>query len=274
MSYRTILVLTDTSTASDDRIACACRLAGEYGAHLAAIAASGIYRLVYGSFDPRGELGDMAPVFADLRARAAARAERFDQLARQAGLASFAHRIVDDEPGYALATGAIYADLAIVCQTDPDQLDTTSRGIPEYAALHAPCPVLVLPYAGRCRADFRRVLVAWNASPESARAVRQALPFLTRAADVEVAIIGGGLDAAALGGRELAVFLARHGIKASLWQSPAPDAGEALLSRAAEIDADMLVMGCYGHTRLREVILGGASRTVLRSMTLPVLMAH
>jgi nucleotide-binding universal stress UspA family protein len=104
--------------------------------------------------------------------------------------------------------------------------------------------------------------------------VRQALPFLVRAAEVEIAIVGDAGEAEALGGPELAAFLARHGVKAALWQAKAADAGEALLSRAAECDADLLVMGCYGHARLREVLLGGASRTVLRSMTLPALLAH
>lgn len=275
MHFKTILVLIDASPAADTRIECACRLALEHDAHLVGVTQTGIYRLVYGSFDPRGQLGDAAPLFANLEAEAAVRAERFDHLARQAGVTSFEPRIVDDEPGYALAVQSLYADLAIVGQTDPDNLDNTSSGIPEYVALHAPSPVLVLPYIGPCRTAFRRVLVAWNASPESARAVRQALPFLVRAAEVEVASVADPDHAAAGGGAEVALFLARHGVKVTLWEAQdQADAADILLSRAAERGVDLLVMGCYGHTRLREVLLGGVSRTVLRSMTVPTLMAH
>lgn len=275
MDYKTILVLTDTSASSDARIACACQLAIEHDAHLIGVTQSGVYRLVYGSFDARSELGDIAPLFADLEAEAALRAQRFDRLARQAGVVSFEHRTGDQEPSYALAIQALYADLVIVGQTDPDNLDTAGAGIPEYVALHAPCPVLVLPYAKDCRTTYTRVQVAWNASPEAARAVRQALPFLMRAAEVDVVTVGDALRDTASSGADITPFLARHGIKVNIWQADCGgDAADVLLSRASESGADLLVMGCYGHSRLREVLLGGVSRAALRDMAIPTLMAH
>jgi nucleotide-binding universal stress UspA family protein len=115
----------------------------------------------------------------------------------------------------------------------------------------------------------RDVLVAWKPTPEAARAVQAALPLLHAARQVHVAAWGDDP-------REIERLLLLHGIDARYHREPAADAhvGELLLSRAADLSADLLVMGCYGHSRTRELVLGGASRRVLQSMTLPVLMCH
>jgi nucleotide-binding universal stress UspA family protein len=273
MDYRTLLVHADESRRADAHVTFAAQFALRHDAHLVGVTQTGILRFIYGT-PPDGYLGDLAPFFHDLRALAAERAARFDALVRQAGVASFEHRIGDEEPGYALACQAMYADLAIVGQSDPEDPATAHAGIPEYVALHAACPVMVLPYAGEFSPDFERILVAWNGSPESAHAVRQALPLLAKASEVEIATFDGAEDDT-LGGPDIALFLTRHGIKVTLWQDRAGgDAANALLSRASSFQADLLVMGCYGHTRLRETLLGGVSRTVLHDMTVPTLMAH
>jgi nucleotide-binding universal stress UspA family protein len=137
--------------------------------------------------------------------------------------------------------------------------------------------VLFVPYTGRFRDIGKRVLVAWNASREAARAVSDALPILAQAQSVEVvAFDPDGADHGEVAGADIALFLARHGVKASAARQSAPDidVGSQILSRVADSNADLLVMGGYGHSRLRELALGGATRTVLDSMTLPVLMAH
>jgi nucleotide-binding universal stress UspA family protein len=277
MDFKTMLVHVDGSRSADARFTFAARLAVAHGAHLAGIAQTGILRYVYG-VPPDGYLGDATPLFDDLRAAAEGHAARFEALARQAGAGSCEYRIGDEEPGYALARQGMYADLVIVGQSDPGDAASAHAAIPDYVALHAPCPVLVLPYAGAFEPGFERILVAWNASPEAARAVRQALPFLTRAREVEVAAVergeGGEGGEAGMGGPELALLLARHGVKVTLWQGHAGDAAAALLGRVSDSQAQLLVMGCYGHSRFRETLLGGVSRTVLRSMTVPVLMAH
>jgi nucleotide-binding universal stress UspA family protein len=275
MDYRTILVHAAESRSADEHITFAAQFALRHDAHLVGVVPTGILRFVH-STPPDGYLGDLTPMFHDLRAMAQQTAARFETLVRQAGVPSFEHRIGDEEPGYALASQAMYADLVVVGQSDPEDPATAHAAIPEYVALHASCPVLVLPYAGEYRPDFERILIGWNASPESARAVKQALPLLVRASEVEIAVFDGEVDDADdLGGPDIAVFLARHGIKVTLWKARAGgDAANALLSRASAWQADLLVMGCYGHTRLREILLGGASRTLLHSMTVPTLMAH
>ena len=275
MSYRTLLVHADAAASADARIAFAAAFALRHDAHLVGIVPTGILRYLYGAA-PDGYFGDATPLFEGLRAAAEQGAARFDALARQSGLTVFEHRITDEEAGYALATQGMCADLLIVGQSDPGDPATAHAAIPEYAALHAPCPVLVLPYAGRFAPDFERILVAWNGSPQAARALREAMPLLESAGAVEVAVFGSAeAGARAPGGPDVAQFLARHRVKVTLWQQAMPDdVGDALLSRVNDTRAELLVTGCYGHTRIREIVLGGVSRTVLRSMTVPTLMAH
>src|SRR5690606_4452572 len=140
-------------------------------------------------------------------------------------------------------------------------------------------PVLLVPYAGRFEAVGRRVLVAWDAGREAARAVRDALPLLKRAEHVEVVSFNPDRPGARHGpipGADLAAYLARHDVKVHVSQQHGDDieVGEQILSRAADLHSDLIVMGAYGHSRLRELALGGATRTLLASMTVPVLMSH
>ncbi len=140
-------------------------------------------------------------------------------------------------------------------------------------------PVLVVPYAGRFEACGRRVLVAWNASRAATRAVNDAMPLLAGAETVTVLCVDPDEDRRAHGdvpGADVAVHLARHGVKARVESTASGGigVGNAVLSRASDIGADLLVMGAYGHTRVRELLLGGATRTILESMTVPVLLSH
>jgi nucleotide-binding universal stress UspA family protein len=136
---------------------------------------------------------------------------------------------------------------------------------------------LIVPAVGRFERVGRRVLVAWNASREAARALGDALPLLVDAQAVTVLSIG---STATIDnehrGADVTRRLARHGITATAAASIAKDAdvGDVLLSRAADHGADLIVMGAYGHSRTREWLLGGAARHLLRHMTVPVLMAH
>jgi nucleotide-binding universal stress UspA family protein len=279
MEYRTILVDIDPSSGVAGRIEFAAQLATAQQAHLIGLTQTGILRFIRESEVPGADFGSIAPLFAQLREDADRRASQFDELVRQAGVPSFEHRVGDDDPGNALATQAMYADLAIVSQRQPAKRDVESdAAVPEYVAMNAPCPVLVLPSAGNHAPTFERVLVGWNASPESARAVRQALPFLKQAKQVDVAIVDSKDARRAsrpMGSRDIVQFLARHGITAGIREPRAvEDAGQTLLALSGECGAGLLVVGCYGHSRFRELLLGGVSRTVLRHMNLPVLMAH
>ncbi|SPS00075.1 universal stress protein [Cupriavidus taiwanensis] len=173
------------------------------------------------------------------------------------------------------------ADLVILGQHDPtDEAAYAEHGFVESIVLESARPVLVVPYAGRFPVVGKKILVAWNGSRESARAIRDALPFLQRAGAVEVVswTSSGVLKAPWLSPPQHAVdWLGQHGVTVRLCTFSAEDGedvGQMLLSHAADLDADMIVMGAYGHSRLHEVVLGGVTRTLLASMTVPVLMSH
>lgn len=276
MYYKTILVHVDADT-SEQGIRFAAQLAKDQEAHLVGVTQTGILRFTYQEAAmPEVDLSALAPLFEELQGNAEQRAGRFDAIAAQSGLASYEHRIGDEDPGNALATQAMYADLAIVGQADPaGRHKPDGPSVPEYVAMHCACPVLVLPYAGAHSPVFDKIVVAWNASPEAARAVRMALPFLVQASAVTVAMVERApVHPSADGGAEVALFLARHGVTVDVQQRYDDDVAGSLLSLVSEQQAGLLVMGCYGHSRFREILLGGVSRAMLRCMTVPVLLAH
>ena len=171
---------------------------------------------------------------------------------------------------------AITADLFVAAQSDPDwpvssQLDFTERLI-----LESGRPVLLVPYVGNYREIGTNVVIAWKPLRESARAVFNALPLLKTAKTVHILQIGEGRRSVVTPDTELAATLARHGVKAQLTMSQATDhsVGSELLSRLSDLGTDLLVMGAYGHTRLREYVFGGATRDITRTMTVPTLFSH
>ena len=173
---------------------------------------------------------------------------------------------------------ALYADLLVLGQHDP--LDPQSGWVPpdfvEYVTIGSGRPALVVPHSMPLPDAFDTAVVAWKETRESARAITAALPFLQRAPRV-VALAWGDDEASTRPAFvRLAQFLRRHGVEIETCHEGRETAeiGEMLLSRTADLGAQLLVMGCYGHGRAREWALGGVSRTILRSMTLPVLMAH
>lgn len=186
-------------------------------------------------------------------------------------------RSVEEDSATAAALHARYADLAILGQADPEN-PPPGPGVVEAVLLGSGRPVLVVPYIG-AEAMGRRVLIAWNATREAARAVNDALPLIAAAEQVTVLSINpergiageGDLPAA-----DIALHLARHGVRAEAAYTEAEDVsvGDLILSRAADLGADLIVMGGYGHSRAREFVLGGATRNLLRHMTVPVLLSH
>jgi nucleotide-binding universal stress UspA family protein len=180
------------------------------------------------------------------------------------------------EPIRSLAQRALYADLLVLGQHDPSIEDFgISADFVESVVIQSGCPALVIPYIGAQQTLAKRVLVAWKETASTARALRAALPLLAQAEEVHVVSWGEEEDAGA-GPDAVTVFLRQHGIESRLKGSARQpgQVGERLLSMAADVSADLLVMGCYGHSRARELVLGGATRSILASMTLPVLMAH
>jgi nucleotide-binding universal stress UspA family protein len=170
------------------------------------------------------------------------------------------------------------ADLIITGQTDPDWESSPLRDVAEHLALGSGRPVLVVPYVGRYPEIGRNVVIAWKAGRESARAVFDALPILKQAEQVQILEIAEGGSRSNGGSRDnaIAVALARHGIKPTVHTSMAGDisVGDEILSRLADMGADLLVMGAYGHSRVRELVFGGVTRHIARHMTVPTLFSH
>jgi nucleotide-binding universal stress UspA family protein len=173
---------------------------------------------------------------------------------------------------------ARYADLTVVGQgIDLKDAPHDLAFLPEELALGVGRPVLVVPRYGTFETFGERVLIAWNGSREATRAVHDALPLLTRATKVTVLSIDPEPDSGArVPSADITLHLARHGVSAEADSTVALDmaVGDMLLSRAADLGANLLVMGAYGHSRVREMVLGGATRHILQHMTVPVLMSH
>jgi nucleotide-binding universal stress UspA family protein len=178
-----------------------------------------------------------------------------------------------------VALHARYADLVVIGQQNSQWPSGVHKDFERSMPAAAGRPVLVVPYAFERRPVGRQVMVAWNASREAARAVNDALPFLKRASQVHVIAFDPAKGHAAHGeepGADVALYLARHGVKVTVsrYGSAGVDIGSQLLSRAFDLSVDLIVMGAWGHSRLREFMLGGVTRTLFESMTVPVLMSH
>ena len=180
-------------------------------------------------------------------------------------------------PGIVIEQGAA-ADLIVASQLSPEWSNSSVMEAPDRLALESGRPVLLIPNAGDVRIPPKRVTIAWNGRREAARAVFDALPLLKRTDAVNVLSVNPDTAAPSgdLPGAALCATLERHGVKCKPTQAKASDAnmGTEILRHADAFGSDLLVMGCYGHTRFREFVLGGASRDVLRQMTIPVLMSH
>ncbi len=170
---------------------------------------------------------------------------------------------------------ARHFDLTIIRQNAPDE-DNFASSLAVGAIFGSGRPVLLLPYIHKGPAKLGKAMVAWDGGAVAARALAGALPMLQHAGKVEVVTVArDGQDVDAVPGFDITRHLARHGINAELKQlPPTDDIAAILLSHVADTAPDYIVMGCYGHSRLRELVLGGTTREILGSMTVPVVMAH
>jgi len=275
--FKTILVHADESRHAPARIHHAAALARTHGARLVGAAMMGVSRVIF----PHGydsAPGTLSAGYFDPVAEHARRAlARFEALARRAHVAHET-RFVCDQADDGLARLARFADLVVLSQDDPDQsMPDMAINLPEYVILNSARPVLVVP-RGDPPPLNHKVLLAWNGSKEAACALGAALPLLRHAIEVHVATLADpdadDTDWAAEHA-ELGKFLGQHRITPRfLVREARQDSGRALLALAQELDCGLLAMGCFGHSRFRELCLGGASRTVLAEAAIPVLMAH
>jgi nucleotide-binding universal stress UspA family protein len=281
MTYKSILVYVNGSRHTAKRVEIAAKLALQHNAHLIGTAATALPPEFYmpGAFGGNNTALSAYLDFTRETARTALAA--FEASARQAGVTSIEQRLIDDEAGYALSLQARYCDLVVIGQTDPDETSADTRAdMPEYVVMNSCRPVLLVPYAGRFDTFGKRILIAWDGSTEATRAVTAAIPLLARAETVQVALFNPKVGRDAHGerpGADIALYLARHGVQVEVSPQATPeelDTGNALLSHSADFGADLIVMGCYGHSRFREILLGGVTHTLFKSMVVPTLMAH
>jgi len=276
MTIKHILVHLDRSDASAGRLETAIRLAATHDAHLTGLYVIDLPSVVfYGVPDFPAEYAERLE--AEERDRARDREKLFQERVASEQL-STEWRTGEGETATIIGLHARYADLAVLGQTEPDVL-TSQRDLPERVVLDIARPALIVPYIGAPPTIGESVLVAWNGSREATRAVTDALPILERARNVTVMAFnpeGGSEGHGDIPSADIALWLARHGVKAEAKHSYASDidTGNALLSWAADLGVDLLVMGAYGHSRLRELVLGGTTRQILSEMTVPVLISH
>lgn len=204
--------------------------------------------------------------------------KRFELGAKREGLSAESRLIEATLGGAADLFGRMARrfDLAVIGQAEPNKLAAQDIII-EGALFESGRPVIVVPYIQREVLKLDRVMVCWDGSRTAARAIADSLPFLIRSKAIDIVIVASGRDKSdEIPGVDLGQHLARHGLTVDVKRIVAADTDvpNTILSYAADSSADFIVMGGYGHSRLREFVLGGATRGILASMTVPTLMSH
>jgi nucleotide-binding universal stress UspA family protein len=291
MSFKDILIHLDEGPRSSTRLKIAVDLARRQKAHLTGIFVVDIpgAALFFGAGMPYVAGGGLEQMASTLRSEALARAETIgqeflDTLRREDLQGEW--RLVEGDTTMLLPLHARYHDLTVLAQPGEGTFKgPTADAVLVSVLLSSGRPILAVPYAGQFERIGDRVLIAWNASREATRALNDALPLLRDAKAVTVLAVNpkhgiedhgpypaDGIVPAA----GIALHLARHGVKAEAAHTVAKDIGEgdALLSYAADLGADLIVCGGYGHSRAREMVFGGVTRTLLQEMTVPMLMSH
>jgi nucleotide-binding universal stress UspA family protein len=281
MPYRTIAVHVNASRHAPQRVALAARIAAENDAHLIGVAPTGLLPVLYAGGMVPGATPALEACTAYMQEQAEKALADFERIADRGNLRSFEKRLIEEEAGEALSLQARYSDLVIVGQADPAEELASERGdTAEYTLLNSGRPILVAPYIDDNARFGERALIAWDGSLAAARAIQGALPLLQATRRVQIVIFNPEISLRGHGeepGADIASYLVRHGINVEVSRQKTSadiDIGNALLSHAADFGAGLIVMGCYGRSRLREILLGGTTRTILQSMTVPVLMSH
>lgn len=282
-SYATVLVHACDERRFGDTLASAVGLAREHRSHLLVVSA--MPQIAFPSY----EVGSAAPLILEEEKRAFAAANArlkavYDHATEGAALAGYTAewRCIGSgfEPASTVvARQARSADLIVTRQPDASWIDGPRYGTPDALAIESARPVLIVPNGGRTELAAKRIVLAWNGSREATRAVFDALPLLQRAEEVRMMWIDPDSEAREAGDlpcADICAALGRHDIRCEVTQPSGShgSVGETLVAEAARFGSDLLVMGCYGHSRLREYVLGGATRQVLATMTIPVLMSH
>jgi nucleotide-binding universal stress UspA family protein len=255
----------------------AISVAEAFGAHVLGIAVS------YEPVIPGTVMGGIPPEIiesqrSESNQKARTAVSRFEQAVKRTGVSGETRTISASISGAADQIGRMGRrfDLVIVGQPER-QKSLPDEVVDEGVLFESGRPVIFVPFIQKGGMTLNRIMVCWDGSRAAARAVGDAMPFLKKAKQVEIVIVAdkpGKKDE--IPGADLGQHLARHGLKVDVKRitSPEIDVPSTILSYAADSSADLIVMGGYGHSRLREFVLGGATRGLLEAMTVPVLMSH
>lgn len=274
MSIKTILVHVNSDEEENFQLNAAIELALKYKAHICGLYV--IQRLnlptYAGAYIPSGVL--QAHEQAEQERAEKVQAE-FNSMVEKSGCTSEWHCV----QGYSdqqINLYGRYSDLIIVGQAEEHNVLSNEISVEDHILIDSARPILFVPYIGTSLPIGKRILVAWNGTREAVRAISDAMPFLEKAEVVEVVSVSKSADHDDESLANICTFLERHNIntKASHVVSKDISVADTLLSRSADHNIDLMVMGAYGHSRLREYIFGGATHYMLQHMTIPVLMSH
>ena len=255
----------------------AISVADAFEAHVLGVA------FVYDPVIPGSVMGGIPPEFIESQRRESEKKvqqaiARFEQVAKRVGVAYETRTLNASIAGAADRLGHLARrfDLAIVGQPERER-PAAAEVVDEGVLFDSGRPVIFVPYIQKSGLKLDRVMLCWDGSRAATRAINDAMPFLEKAKQVELVIVSSKAGKAnELTGADMGQHLARHGLKVEVKRitSPDIDVTSTILSYAADSSADMIVMGGYGHSRLREFILGGVTRGLLETMTVPTLMSH
>ena len=275
MTFKNLLVYVDDAARCQQRVDLALSIAGDHDAHLTGI---GILApptpAAYSSAELSPDL--LETILVEASERIANAENAFREAARRAGWQARSNW--QSEKGFVadrLGLHARYADLTIIDRDDPYKGPIGSPSLQEEMLLATGRPLLVVPQSVASDHIGRRVVIAWNASREAARAVADAIPFIERAEQVRVLSINPN-NIGDLPGADITTHLARHNatVEATTLKIDNRSIGESIANAAHDWAADLIVMGAYGHSRLREFVMGGVTRHMLREAQIPLLMSH
>ena len=276
MGLKDILVHVDSTCQSATRVEVAARLAHQHDAHL-----TGIYVISSPHISPTQDFGQLPVEYIEQREkdsgdRAIVAEKSFLNIADQHGV-THEWRC---ETGLALdiiSMNSRYSDVVILGQRDPNNAEDFGD-LPDGIIMTSGRSVLVIPYTGKVESLGERVMIGWDGSAQAARAIHDSIPLIAAADRVDIIAVNpnGSGDHGETPAADISLHLARHGIKTEAQSITVNDIGIAdiLLSRASDRGIDLFVMGAYGHSRWRELVLGGVTAHMLEHMTMPVLMAH
>jgi nucleotide-binding universal stress UspA family protein len=280
MAFKTILVCLTEVNRTQALLDIAAGIAEQQGAHVI-----GLYVVPAARVSSSARFQMTAQVFESHREYFSARIDevqnQFEDIMLRNGLEGEWQLVESPSPLIAdpVVERAMGSDLIIASQVDRNSEAGVELDFAQRLLMETGRPLLLVPQSGHFSSCGRIAVVGWNATRESARAVFDAVPMLRHAEAVHVTwveTLAKRTQAGSFLGSDLARSLSRHGVAASAETLPGDGmtAGQRLLVHAADLGADLLVIGAYGHTRLREFVFGGSTRYILQSMNVPVFMSH